>query len=125
MCIGTPGGTRIFATVCQALVNVIDFGMSIQQAVEAPRIWTMGITGIIGEKLHLEPGFQEVTLDGLKRKGHKIVERPKIAGGMNGIIVDHKTGLMHGGSCWRADGAPMGISGGLAHPKALISPPPL
>ncbi len=39
--LGTPGGTRIYATVLQGILNVIDHGMSIQQAVEAPRIWTM------------------------------------------------------------------------------------
>ena len=125
MCLGTPGGTRIFAAVCQAIVNIVDFGMTIQQAVEAPRIWTMGIRGTDGEKLHVEPGLPDETLEGLRARGHEIVTMPKIAGGMNGILVDPVTGLMHGGACWRADGAPMGISGGLAHPRALIPPPPV
>lgn len=122
MSLGTPGGTRIFASICQAIVNVIDFGMTIQQAVEAPRIWTMGIRGTDGEKLHVEKGFKKDALDGLRKKGHEMVEMPKIAGGMNGILYDSK-GLMHGGACWRADGTPMGVSGGWAHPNALIPPP--
>jgi len=125
MCIGTPGGTRIFAAVCQAIVNVVDFGMTIQQAVEAPRIWTMGIPGTDGEKLHVEPGFPDETLQGLRARGHDIVVMPRIAGGMNGILVDPVTGLMHGGACWRADGTPMGFSGGPAHPRALQSLPPV
>ncbi|KON30092.1 gamma-glutamyltransferase [miscellaneous Crenarchaeota group-15 archaeon DG-45] len=125
MCLGTPGGTRIFASVCQAIVNVVDFGMTIQQAVEAPRIWTMGIPGTDGEKLHVEPGFPEETLDGLRARGHEVVEMPRIAGGMNGILVDPVTGLMHGGACWRADGTPMGVSGGLAHPRAMEPTPPV
>ena len=119
MCFGTPGGTRIFAAVCQAIINVIDFGMTIQQAVEAPRIWTMGIPGTVGEKLQVEPRFLEETLNGLRERGHEVVMVPKIAGGMNGIIVDPITGLMHGGACWRADGTPMGVSGGPAHPRAM------
>jgi len=124
MCLGAPGWTRIFAAVCQAVINIIDFGMTIQQAVEAPRIWTMGIPGTDGEKLHVEPGFSEETLDKLRAKGHKVIEMPKIAGGMNGILVDSATGLMHGGAFWRADGTSIGISGGPAHPRALLSPPP-
>src|SRR5205085_747669 len=40
MALGTPGGTFISAAVLQGILNVLDHGMSIQQAVEAPRIWT-------------------------------------------------------------------------------------
>src|SRR3546814_10237293 len=40
--IGTPGGIRIFPTVLQGIINVIDHEMNLQQSVEAPRIWTMG-----------------------------------------------------------------------------------
>jgi len=54
-----------------------------------------------------------------KDRGHEVVVVPKIAGGMNGVIVDPVTGLMHGGACWRADGSPMGVSGGPAHPRAM------
>ena len=125
LCLGTPGGTRIFAAVCQAIVNVVDFDMTVQQAVEAPRVWTMGIPGTDGEKLHIEPGFPVETLNGLRARGHEIIVMPRIAGGMNGILVDPATGLMHGGACWRADGTPMGVSGGAAHPKALQPLPPV
>lgn len=118
ICIGTPGGTMIFPSVCQALVNVIDFGMSIQQAVEAPRVWTMGVKGIPEGKLHVEPGFKEGVIAELRKKGHDVVEVPSVAGGMNGVLVDGG-GLMHGGACWRGDGTPMGVSGGYAHPRAL------
>jgi len=120
LCIGTPGGTRIFPAICQALINIMDFGMSIQQAVEAPRVWTMGIPNTPEGKLHVEPGFDEETLDGLRAMGHEIMETPKVAGGMNGIMVDEQ-GRMHGGACWRADGTPMAYSGGRASEKALVS----
>jgi gamma-glutamyltranspeptidase/glutathione hydrolase len=119
ICIGTPGGTRIFPAICQALVNIIDFGMSIQQAVEAPRLWTMGIKDSPEGKLQIEPDFDEEVFTGLRKRGHDVVKVPKVAGGMNGILVDDE-GVLHGGACWRADGSPIGISGGEAASKALV-----
>ena len=107
MAIGTPGGVRIFGTVMQGIINVIDHGMTLQEAVEAPRLWDRGPV------LEIEQGFEDLAgLTGeLERRGH-VVETPlKVAGGMNGILVDD-AGIMHGAACWRADGAPMGFSGG-------------
>jgi gamma-glutamyltranspeptidase/glutathione hydrolase len=118
LCIGSPGGTMIFPAICQALVNVIDYGMGIQQAVEAPRVWTMGIPGTIEGKLHVEPELGDETINELTRRGHDVLRVPKVAGGLNGILVDEE-GIMHGGACWRADGTPIGISGGEAATKAL------
>jgi len=119
LCLGSPGGTRIFPAICQALVNVIDFGMSVQQAMEAPRVWTMGVPGTPEGKLHVEPELGEETLDELRRRGHDVLLVPKVAGGMNGVMVSDD-GLMHGSACWRADGTPMGVSGGEAAAKALM-----
>jgi gamma-glutamyltranspeptidase/glutathione hydrolase len=118
LCIGSPGGTMIFPAICQALVNIVDYEMGIQQAVEAPRVWTMGISGTPEGRLHVEPELSDETITELTRMGHDILKVPKVAGGMNGILVDVE-GLMHGGACWRADGTPMGISGGEAATKAL------
>ena len=54
----------------------------------------------------------EQAYDWAEIRGH-VVETPlKVAGGMNGILLDHETGMMQGAACWRADGAPMGFSGG-------------
>ena len=119
LCIGTPGGLQIFPTVAQAIVNVIDFKMGVQEAVEAPRLWTMGIKGTPGEKLLLESGFSKHAVDGLIRRGHDVLIMNRIAGGMNGVLRDPETGLLHGGACWRADGAAMGVSGGLTKEKLL------
>jgi gamma-glutamyltranspeptidase/glutathione hydrolase len=124
LCIGTPGGLRIFPSVCQAIVNIVDFGMTIQEAVEAPRIWTMGIRGTPGEKLTMEDGFPDEVRGLLDARGHEVIPVPKIAGGMNGVMMDPDTGLLHGGACWRADGTPMGVSGGGAAKKAM-EPSPL
>lgn len=124
LCIGTPGGLQIFPSVTQAIVNVIDFKMGVQEAVEAPRLWTMGIKGTPGEKLLLETGFSEDAVNGLIGRGHNVLMMNRIAGGMNGVLRDLETGLLHGGACWRADGAAMGVSGGLTK-EELLEPNPL
>ncbi|MCH7786496.1 MAG: gamma-glutamyltransferase, partial [Chloroflexi bacterium] len=108
MALGTPGGTRIFAAVLQAIVNVIDHGMTLQEAVEAPRVWTQG------QQLEVEEGIAPSARDALKAKGHDVQVVARVAGGMNGVMFDHETGLIHGAACWRADGSPVGISGGPA-----------
>lgn len=107
--LGLPGGLRIFPSAFQALVNLIDHGMSLQEAVEAPRIWTQG------DVLELEPAFPDDVAAELARRGHRIRREPVVAGGMNAIGFDDD-GLMTGAACWRADGTPIAISGGRARP---------
>jgi gamma-glutamyltranspeptidase/glutathione hydrolase len=118
MALGTPGGKRIFAAVAQAIINVIDHGMTLQEAVEAPRCWTQGAD------LELERDFPN--LDALQaaliERGHRITLVDKVAGGMNGVQVT-PDGLLHGAACWRADGVPLGISGGTARPSATSGVP--
>ena len=107
MALGTPGGRRIFGSVLQAIINVIDHGMSLQQAVEAPRVWTQG------QNLELEFSVSNEASEGLDKMGHSIERVDRIAGGMNGIMFDSE-GFIHGAACWRADGSPVGLSGGQA-----------
>ena len=90
-----------------AIVNLIDHGMSLQEAVEAPRVWTEG------PFLEVEHGIPETIRQGLEARGHKLVRMPTVSGGMNGIHF-HADGRMTGAACWRADGAAMGMGGGLA-----------
>jgi gamma-glutamyltranspeptidase/glutathione hydrolase len=113
MALGAPGGSRIFATVLQGIVNVIDHGMTLQEAVEAPRVWTQG------QALEVEPGIAPAVRHELTVRGHPLQVVPKIAGGMNGILFDHTTGQIYGAACWRADGTPAGLSGGPARPGLL------
>lgn len=109
--LGTPGGNRIFAAVTQGILNVIDHGMTLQQSVEAPRVWTMGT----GSPVLVENGFPNLSelVAGLERLGHVVEVVDKVAGGMNGVLIDDD-GLRQGAACWRADGAPAGLSGGPA-----------
>ena len=110
MALGTPGGRRIFGSVMQGIINVLDHGMTLQEAVEAPRIWTEGPT------LELEDRFPDLAtlVAALEAMGHRVQVVPKVAGGMNGVLRDATTGMLRGAACWRADGTPIGISGGPA-----------
>ncbi len=112
--LGLPGALRIFPSALQAIVNLIDHGMSLQEAVEAPRIWTEG--GV----LELEEAFPETVADALRARGHRIVRMPRIAGGMNAIRFD-ADGTLTGAACWRADGTPVAVSGGLARAGARFT----
>jgi len=105
--LGLPGGLRIFPSALQALINLIDHGMNLQQAVEAPRVWTQG--GVV----ELEDTIPESVARGLEKMGHQVIRVPRVAGGMNAIGFA-PDGTMTGAACWRADGTPVAIAGGLA-----------
>jgi gamma-glutamyltranspeptidase / glutathione hydrolase len=105
--LGLPGGLRIFPSALQAIVNLIDHGMSPQEAVEAPRLWTEG------GALELEPAFADDVARALELRGHDISRVNRVAGGMNAVSFGDD-GMMMGAACWRADGTPVGIAGGLA-----------
>jgi len=104
--LGLPGALRIFPSAMQAIVNLIDHGMSVQQAVEAPRLWTEGA------HLELEAGYAHHA-EALRAKGHDVTMVPNIGGGMNAIGF-HPDGLLTGAACWRADGTVSALGGGLA-----------
>jgi gamma-glutamyltranspeptidase/glutathione hydrolase len=118
MALGTPGGKRIFAAVAQGILNVIDHGMTLQEAVEAPRVWTEGAV------LELEDGFTNLAdlRSALTGMGHQVKVVEKVAGGMNGVLLD-AAGRLHGAACWRADGVPIGVSGGTARPSGSLGIP--
>jgi gamma-glutamyltranspeptidase/glutathione hydrolase len=113
--LGLPGGKRIFPSAMQALINLIDHGMTVQEAVEAPRVWTEG------NALEVEDTFPESVLRVLRDRGHVVHVLPHVAGGMNAIQF-HDDGAMSGAACWRADGSAIGIGGGLARPRARFWP---
>lgn len=101
MVVGAPGGSRIINGVLQVLLNVIDFGMNIQDAIDAPRFhhqWQP-------DKLFLERGFSPDTIRLLEEKGHKI-ESIKNVAVVEGILIDD--GWLQGGS----DGRLTGVSAG-------------
>jgi len=112
--LGLPGGLRIFPSALQALVNLIDHRMSLQEAVEAPRIWTEG--GVV----EIEEAFPDAVEHGLRERGHDVARVRRIAGGMNAIAFEDD-GSLTGAACWRADGTPVAIAGGLARAGVRFS----
>jgi gamma-glutamyltranspeptidase/glutathione hydrolase len=100
--LGLPGGLRIFPSVMQALCNLIDHGMTVQQAVEAPRVWTQG------HALELEGGISDAVFAALRERGHDAVRVGNVAGGMSAIHF-HDDGMLEGAACWRADGTPIAL----------------
>jgi gamma-glutamyltranspeptidase/glutathione hydrolase len=81
--VGTPGGSRIITAVLQTILNVIDYGMNIQEAVDAPRIhhqWLPDMTNV--ERFALSPDTRRI-LEGM---GHKFGP-PQPANHLAAIIV--------------------------------------
>lgn len=113
--LGLPGGPRLYASAFQAVVNLIDHSMTLQEAVEAPRIWTQG------QDLEVEPAFGEDVIAGLRAKGHPVNPLAHVAGGMCAIEF-HDDGSAEGAACWRADGTPIGLGGGLARSGTAFWP---
>jgi gamma-glutamyltranspeptidase len=108
-CMGADGQPQIHLQVYTAM---IDFGLDIQQAVEAPR-WLSGrfVLGEPRDLLNLEGRFPEPTVVELIRRGH-LVNRwgpwNELAGHAHGITVDPSTGALAGGADPRSDGAAAG-----------------
>jgi gamma-glutamyltranspeptidase/glutathione hydrolase len=113
--LGLPGGLRIFPSVMQALSNLIDHGMSVQEAVEAPRIWTQG------HALEVENSVPAEVMQHLRDLGHNVQAVGNVAGGM-GAIQFQPHAMMTGASCWRADGTPIGLGGGHARKGVRFRP---
>jgi gamma-glutamyltranspeptidase/glutathione hydrolase len=74
MALGTPGGPTIINSVLQVIVNVIDFRMNLQEAVNQPRIHHQWLP----DELCLERGFSPDTIDLLKARGHQIKNETSI-----------------------------------------------
>ncbi|MBT9386081.1 gamma-glutamyltransferase [Pseudooceanicola sp. CBS1P-1] len=106
LALGLPGATRIFPSAMQAILNIVDHGMDLQTAVEAPRVWSQG------QELELEPAFHALA-PRLEALGNTVKLVRHIGGGLNAIRF-HPDGTMEGACCWRADGTVLGLGGGRA-----------
>ena len=82
--------------------NVVDHGMDIQQAIDAPRAF------YVNETTEVERGVPEATVAGLRSRGHDVAVRPLPLGGAQGIVIDWRRGALVGGSDPRKDGCAIG-----------------
>jgi gamma-glutamyltranspeptidase/glutathione hydrolase len=115
MSFGVMGGDMQPQGHVQVLVNLIDFGMSLQEAGDAPRMHHVGSSEPTGERmtdggsLNLEPGFAPEVVEALQAKGHTIGEEPTAYfGGFQGILWDAVNRVYLGASESRKDGQAAG-----------------
>ena len=102
---GSPGGRTIINTVLQTILNVVDFGMNVQEAVDAPRIhhqWLPDVTRY--ERWGLSPD----TLALLEGRGHDMVET-RVQGAVSAIYYDAEADVLEGAEDRRRTSAAVGF----------------
>ena len=103
---GTPGSWGILQTTVQLITNVLDFGMDVQQAIEAPRFRYFS-----GRQVRMEERFPLPLRRELERRGHQVelVEAwSRVVGGAQAIMADPQHGTLQGGADPRRDGYALG-----------------
>ncbi|MBK7567430.1 MAG: gamma-glutamyltransferase [Bacteroidetes bacterium] len=102
MVIGTPGGSTIITSVFQNILNVIEFDMTMQESINAPRFHHQWVP----DEIKLENNFDKTTADALTKQGYKIVFRAPM-GRVDAILLyDNK--MMEGGADPRGDDVALG-----------------
>lgn len=105
MTLGTPGGSTIITSVLQTILNVYEFDMNMQQAVDAPRFHHQWFPDII----RFEPNsFPKDTLIYLKTKGYQVIENNSIILGKVDGIRKLPNGKLEGGADHRGDDTAIG-----------------
>jgi len=114
MSFGLMGGAMQPQGHAQIVINMIDFGMNLQEAGDAARINHIGSsqpTGTMmtdGGVVHLESGFSAETRKALEAMGHTVGESNGSFGGYQAILRDEEEGVYYGASEVRKDGQAAG-----------------
>jgi gamma-glutamyltranspeptidase/glutathione hydrolase len=106
MALGSPGATRIIPTLAQVISNVIDRGMPIQLAINAPRLY-QARTG----NLSMEGRYSINAYNGVIKLGHTVtvgLDYDASFGGVHAVLFDHAARILHGGADPRRDGQAAG-----------------
>ena len=105
MLIGSPGGSTISTVVLQVILNVLDFGMDIQQAIDMPRIHHQWLPDEVNyEKF----GLSLDVIQSLQNRGH-IFGGIRTLGRCEGIVVDFENEIFFGATDPRGYGAAIGF----------------
>jgi gamma-glutamyltranspeptidase/glutathione hydrolase len=102
--LGSPGGPRIITTVANILMGVVDYGMNIQEAVNAPRFHHQWLPDVVS----VEQGFSPATVKVLERVGHEVKPEDSWSDG-ECIMIDPRTGDRLGASDKRNNGKAVGF----------------
>lgn len=103
--VGSPGGSTIITTVLQIILDVVDFRMNIQEAIDAPRIHHQWYPDTL---LYERRSLPMDVLVNLQKRGYALVERRGYQGRAEGIIVDKERGFLFGATDPRGYGAAVG-----------------
>jgi gamma-glutamyltranspeptidase/glutathione hydrolase len=110
LALGSPGGTRIFSSLTQIILNILEFGMSLDEAIESPRFFSYSAAGR-PRPIFVEARFPEAVIAGLKALGHEVEVREaydKFFGGAQGIMIGREKHIIYGGADSRRDGVGAG-----------------
>jgi gamma-glutamyltranspeptidase / glutathione hydrolase len=103
--LGARGGPRIITAVLQSVINMIDYDMNIQEAIDAPRVHQQWYPD---EVLYEPLGMSPDTLKILEGRGQKFAEKPTKIASATGIAIEEKTGIKFGAIDSRSDGEAIG-----------------
>ncbi|HEY8561360.1 MAG TPA: gamma-glutamyltransferase [Pyrinomonadaceae bacterium] len=103
--VGARGGPRIITAVLQTVVNMIDYDMNIQEAIDAPRVHQQWYPD---EVLYEPMGMSPDTLKILESFGQKFAAKPANIASATGIAIEEKTGVKFGAIDSRSDGEAIG-----------------
>jgi len=105
LAVGSPGGPTIINTVLQVILNVIDFKMNLQEAIDSPRFHHQWMP----DKIDWEPeGLNRDTRAALEKRGYVFAGKPRYLGDAEGIMIEPETGMRLGASDPRSGGVPVG-----------------
>lgn len=116
---GSPGGATIINSVFNVTLNLIDHRMTLQDAIDAPRLSVTAAGGSVsidngapGSRFNMPGsavvGFPQTSLDGLRALGHT-VSAPADIGSVQAIAVEPKTGKQYGAADARREGTVIGL----------------
>lgn len=111
---GSPGGATIINSVFNVTLNLIDHGMSLQDAIDAPRLSVTSAAGTVSYDDGAPNGrvgpFPAASLQGLRDLGHPISTASPISiGSVQVVVVDARTGEQYGGADARREGTVIGL----------------
>ena len=99
---GVMGGDNQAQAHVQIIVNIVDFGMNVQEAGDAARV-RHGVEGFAAER-----GIGEAVRAALRQRGHVMIDGRGAMGGYQAVMIDPVTGVLMGGSDPRKDGLAIG-----------------